>query len=128
MSDVRWLEERELRAWRSLQFMQMRLEGALAQQLAAALPDMVVAAMDKKVRGGKVFIDWSQNNGAKTTIAPYSMRGRAEPTVSTPITWDEVEDATAASDLVFTTVDVLERVEEHGDLLTDMSAAAAPLP
>jgi bifunctional non-homologous end joining protein LigD len=99
-----------------------------AQNLQEALPDLVVASMDKKVRGGKVFIDWSQNNGAKTTIAPYSMRGRVEPTVSTPITWDEVADASEAADLVFTTVDVLDRVEEHGDLMESMAKAAAALP
>jgi bifunctional non-homologous end joining protein LigD len=99
-----------------------------AQHLQEALPDLVVASMDKKVRSGKVFIDWSQNNGAKTTIAPYSMRGRAEPTVSTPITWDEVSDAAEAADLVFRTSDVLARVDELGDLLDGMAKAAAPLP
>ncbi len=100
----------------------------IAQRLQEALPDLVVASMDKKARGGKVFIDWSQNNSAKTTIAPYSMRGRAEPTVSTPISWDEVSDATEASELVFTTTDVLERVSQHGDLMADLARSAAPLP
>jgi bifunctional non-homologous end joining protein LigD len=99
-----------------------------AQHLQEALPDLVVASMDKKVRRGKVFIDWSQNNGAKTTIAPYSMRGRAEPTVSTPITWDEVSEASDAADLVFTTSDVLARVDDLGDLLDGMAKSAAPLP
>jgi bifunctional non-homologous end joining protein LigD len=99
-----------------------------AQRLEEALPELVVAAMDKKLRSGKVFIDWSQNNGAKTTIAPYSLRGRAEPTVSTPLTWEEVAGASDAADLVFTTVDVLDRVDTHGDLLADMPAAAARLP
>jgi bifunctional non-homologous end joining protein LigD len=99
-----------------------------AQHLQEALPDLVVASMDKKVRRGKVFIDWSQNNGAKTTIAPYSMRGRAEPTVSTPITWDEVSDASDATDLVFATSDVLARVDDVGDLLDGMAKSAAALP
>jgi bifunctional non-homologous end joining protein LigD len=100
----------------------------LADQLAQAIPDDVVSSMDKKVRKGKVFIDWSQNNAAKTTIAPYSMRGIDRPTVSTPLTWDEVESATKAADLRFETDDVLGRLDEHGDLLADMPDNAAPLP
>ncbi|HEY7044705.1 MAG TPA: non-homologous end-joining DNA ligase, partial [Nocardioidaceae bacterium] len=59
----------------------------LADQLAEALPGEVVSSMEKRIRKGKVFIDWSQNNAAKTTIAPYSMRGIDRPTVSTPLTW-----------------------------------------
>jgi bifunctional non-homologous end joining protein LigD len=100
----------------------------LADQLAQALPDDVVSSMEKKVRTGKVFIDWSQNNAAKTTIAPYSMRGIDRPTVSTPLTWDEVESATKAADLRFETSDVVRRLDEHGDLLADMPDHAAPLP
>jgi bifunctional non-homologous end joining protein LigD len=100
----------------------------LADQLAQAIPDDVVSSMDKKVRRGKVFIDWSQNNAAKTTIAPYSMRGIDRPTVSTPLTWDEVESATKAAELRFETDDVLGRLEEHGDLLADIADHAAPLP
>ena len=68
----------------------------LARQLALALeadqPDRVTAVMKKAGRGGKVFIDWSQNNGAKTTVSPYSLRGRARPTVAAPRTWEELED------------------------------------
>ena len=100
----------------------------LADQLAQAIPDDVVSSMDKKVRKGKVFIDWSQNNAAKTTIAPYSLRGIDRPTVSTPLTWDEVESATKAPELRFEADDVLGRLEEHGDLLADMTNHAAPLP
>ena len=100
----------------------------LADQLAQAIPDDVVSSMEKKVRTGKVFIDWSQNNAAKTTIAPYSMRGIDRPTVSTPLTWDEVESATKAADLRFETADVVRRLDEHGDLLADMPDHAAPLP
>jgi bifunctional non-homologous end joining protein LigD len=69
--------------------------------------------MTKSLRGGKVLVDWSQNNPAKTTVAPYSLRARDEPTVSTPLTWDEVE---AGGTPRFTSDEVLERVEEFGDL------------
>lgn len=63
----------------------------LAQQLARETPDRVTAVMAEAQRTNRVFIDWSQNNPAKTTIAPYSLRGRDHPTASTPITWEEVE-------------------------------------
>jgi bifunctional non-homologous end joining protein LigD len=70
------------------------------------------------LRGGKVFLDWSQNTGAKTTISPYSLRGRDRPTVAAPRTWDEIEagadDALELDQLRFE--EVLERVEEQGDL------------
>ena len=88
----------------------------VAEQLEKAHPDLVVSRMTKAVRPGKVFVDWSQNNGAKTTVTVYSLRARNEPTVSTPVTWEEVGSCTAASDLVFTSDDVLFRVEELGDL------------
>ncbi|WP_157249561.1 non-homologous end-joining DNA ligase [Nonomuraea typhae] len=88
----------------------------LAQRLEKADPALVVSVMAKKARPGKVFIDWSQNNPAKTTIAPYSLRARPYPTVSTPLTWEEVEECGHPGDLVFTAADVLARVEEHGDL------------
>ena len=71
---------------------------------------------------------FAQNNAAKTTIAPYSMRGIDRPTVSTPLTWDEVESATKAADLRFETDDVLGRLEKQGDLLADMPDNAAHLP
>jgi bifunctional non-homologous end joining protein LigD len=100
----------------------------LAEQLERALPDLVVASMDKNLRRSKVFIDWSQNNAAKTTIAPYSLRGIASPTVSTPLTWDEVTSARTAEDLAFRSGDVLERVARYGDLLADMPAHRAELP
>ena len=63
-----------------------------------------------------MLIDWSQNNAAKTTVAPYSLRAREQPTVSTPVSWDEVEACKHAGDLVFTADDVLARVAAHGDL------------
>ncbi|SDI77009.1 non-homologous end-joining DNA ligase [Nonomuraea jiangxiensis] len=88
----------------------------LAQLLAKEQPAEVVSVMSKKARPGKVFIDWSQNNPAKTTVAPYSLRARERPTVSTPLMWEEVEACERAEDLVFEAHDVLARVEKHGDL------------
>lgn len=90
----------------------------VAEELQAAHPQLVTAAMTKAKRPGKVFLDWSQNSGSKTTISPYSLRGRALPTVATPVTWDEVaagaEDPVALDQFRFE--EVLERVREHGDL------------
>jgi bifunctional non-homologous end joining protein LigD len=91
----------------------------IAVRLEQDRPDLVVSNMRKSLRTGKVLIDWSQNHPAKTTVAAYSLRAREEPTVSTPVTWDEV-DACARSgdpaDLRFTSDLVLERIEAHGDL------------
>jgi bifunctional non-homologous end joining protein LigD len=89
----------------------------LAERLAKEHPRQVVATMAKAQRPGRVFIDWSQNKPAKTTIAPYSLRARAMPTVSTPVTWDEVEACRHVEDLTFTADEVRERVAELGDLL-----------
>ena len=90
---------------------------ALQRQLVNRdLPQLVVSRMTRSLRPGKVLIDWSQNNGSKTTIAPYSLRAREHPTVSTPVTWNEVAACRDVSDLFFTAPDVLARVEEHGDL------------
>ena len=73
-----------------------------------------------------MFVDWSQNNAAKTTVAPYSLRARPEPTVSTPVTWDEVESCRAAEDLGFTAPDVLARLSKHGDLFAVLHAQNSP--
>jgi bifunctional non-homologous end joining protein LigD len=100
---------------------------ALAEHLAAQTPDLVVAKMAKNLRRGKVFIDWSQNNLAKTTIAPYSLRGRAHPTVSTPITWDEVRACRRPEQLVFIADDILDRVERLGDLFATVADTRAEL-
>jgi bifunctional non-homologous end joining protein LigD len=86
----------------------------VAQQLEKAMPKLVTATMTKSVRTGKVFLDWSQNNASKTTIAPYSLRGREHPTVAAPRTWDEIADPKLRH-LRFD--EVLERVEKLGDLL-----------
>ncbi|MEU6792804.1 non-homologous end-joining DNA ligase [Nonomuraea wenchangensis] len=88
----------------------------LAQLLEKEHPKQVVSVMAKTARPGKVFIDWSQNNPAKTTVAPYSLRARERPTVSTPLTWKEVESCEHPEDLVFTAPDVLARAENRGDL------------
>ncbi|GII68794.1 hypothetical protein Sme01_12700 [Sphaerisporangium melleum] len=90
---------------------------ALAQRLEKERPDEVVSQMAKKLRPGKVFIDWSQNNPAKTTVTPYSLRANAAPTASTPITWEEVAECADPGDLVFTAQDVLDRVARLGDLM-----------
>ena len=91
-----------------------------AQRFERELPRLVVSRMTKSARPGKVLIDWSQNNGSKTTIAPYSLRARDLPTVSTPVTWDEVAACRSVADLTFTAPDVLARVEAHGDLFAPL--------
>ena len=91
-----------------------------AQRFERELPRLVVSRMTKSARPGKVLIDWSQNNGSKTTIAPYSLRARDLPTVSTPVTWDEVAACGSVADLTFTAPDVLARVEAHGDLFAGL--------
>ncbi|MGH8961487.1 MAG: non-homologous end-joining DNA ligase [Jatrophihabitantaceae bacterium] len=85
----------------------------VAQRLERERPDLIVSRMTKSLRPHKVLVDWSQNNPAKTTVAPYSLRAREEPTVSTPLTWDEVA---AGTGLRFTAEDVLARIADHGDL------------
>src|SRR6478735_746751 len=94
---------------------------ALAHELARAIeadhPDLVVSSMKKSLRGGRVLIDWSQNNGAKTTIAPYSLRGRLRPTVAVPRTWEELDDPELRH-LMFD--EVLDRVDELGDPLSPL--------
>ena len=92
----------------------------VAERLEKKHPGLVVSSMTKALRPGKVFVDWSQNNGAKTTVTVYSLRARDEPTASTPLMWEEVESCTRASDLVFLSEDVLFRVEELGDLFAPL--------
>ncbi|MCV7221007.1 ATP-dependent DNA ligase [Mycolicibacterium elephantis] len=94
----------------------------VAQQLEKAMPKLVTATMTKSQRTGKVFLDWSQNNASKTTIAPYSLRGREHPTVAAPRTWDEIEDPKLRH-LDFG--EVLDRVEEMGDLLAELDEAVS---
>jgi bifunctional non-homologous end joining protein LigD len=95
----------------------------IAQALEQDYPDQVVVSQDKKLRHGKVLIDWSQNHPAKTTVAVYSLRATPYPTASTPVTWDEVERCATAGDgtlLRFVASDVLDRVDEHGDLFAPL--------
>jgi bifunctional non-homologous end joining protein LigD len=91
----------------------------VAEQLQAEHAKLVTANMTKSKRHGKVFLDWSQNSGSKTTVAPYSLRATPRPQVATPVTWEEV--AAGAEDPLgleqFSPAQVLERIEEHGDLL-----------
>jgi len=90
----------------------------VAEGLQEAHPTLVTATMTKAKRGGKVFLDWSQNSGSKTTVAPYSLRGKERPMVAMPITWDEVE-AGAEDELALDQVgldEALARVAEHGDV------------
>jgi bifunctional non-homologous end joining protein LigD len=104
---------------------------AIAQLLEKQTPDQVVSKMKKVERGGKVFVDWSQNHRSKTTIAVYSLRARERPTVSTPVTWEEVEAAADSGDggpLVFEAGDVLERIEQHGDLFAPVLELEQELP
>lgn len=88
-----------------------------AQQLEQSMPALVTATMSRSLRAGKVFVDWSQNNAAKTTVAPYSLRGRRTPTVAAPRTWAEIGDPDLRQ-LQFE--EVLARVAEHGDLLAGL--------
>ncbi len=89
----------------------------VAEQLEQSMPKLVTSTMSKSLRAGKVFVDWSQNNASKTTIAPYSLRGRPEPTVAAPRTWEELDDPKLRQ-LRFD--EVLARVAEHGDLLAPL--------
>jgi bifunctional non-homologous end joining protein LigD len=100
----------------------------IAERLAKAWPQRVVATMAKARRVGKVFIDWSQNNPAKTTIASYALRGRTTPTVATPVTWDEVQATRRPADLTFTAPDLPARIAEHGDLLAPLLRQPQRLP
>jgi len=92
----------------------------LAQRFEASHPDLVVHRMTKSLRPGKVLVDWSQNSPAKTTVTVYSLRARPRPTVSTPVTWDEVAACRTPEDLVFTSDDVLARVASFGDLFAPL--------
>lgn len=104
---------------------------ALARLLEKQHPDRVVSRMTKALRTGKVLVDWSQNDEHKTTVCVYSLRARPEPTVSTPVTWDEVAAAWENRDaglLRFESVDVLARVERMGDLFAPVLTLKQRLP
>jgi bifunctional non-homologous end joining protein LigD len=104
---------------------------AVAKLLERERPDEVVSRMTKALRKGKVFVDWSQNDRAKTTVAVYSLRARERPTASTPVAWEEVEAAARdrdAESLRFEAPEVLERVGSHGDLFAPVLELRQPLP
>lgn len=94
----------------------------LARSLESDHPKLIVSAMKKTLRKNKVFIDWSQNSASKTTVAPYSMRGRFAPTVAAPRTWEELDDPASVEHLRFE--EVLERIDDLGDLLEPLAERA----
>ena len=107
------------------------LSHGLARLLERRRPELVVADMKKSLRVGKVFVDWSQNDRHKTTVNVYSLRAMERPTVSTPLLWEEVEDVVETGDpesVAFTSDQVLERIEEHGDLFAPVQAMQQELP
>ena len=104
---------------------------AIAQLLAARRPADVVDKMTRALRPGKVFVDWSQNDAGKSTVAPYSMRGTPVPLVSAPVSWDEVEAVALGGDeaaLRFGPLGVLDRIERLGDLFAGVLDVAQELP
>jgi bifunctional non-homologous end joining protein LigD len=108
-----------------------RFAGTVAELLARRLPDVVITTMNRSKRPGRVFIDWTQNHPWKSTVAPYSLRGRSAPTVAAPITWDEVERVSATRDarpIVFFAWDVPDRLDRCGDLMADARTVRQGLP
>jgi bifunctional non-homologous end joining protein LigD len=107
------------------------LSRALAEHLEREHPELVVHRMLKSLRGGKVLVDWSQNDEHKTTVCVYSLRAKEQPTVSTPVTWGEVEACLKKKKpdlLTFTSDQVLERVGEHGDLFEPVLTLKQKVP
>lgn len=103
----------------------------LAQLLEQQYPHLVVSNMKKALRKGKVFVDWSQNDEHKTTVCVYSLRARPEPTVSAPVTWEEVKQAWKTKDpslLTITAPMVLERYEKYGDMFAPLLSKKQKLP
>ncbi|WP_445526333.1 non-homologous end-joining DNA ligase [Streptomyces cyslabdanicus] len=102
----------------------------LAVEAEHALPDLVLHRMTRSLRPGKVFVDWSQNAARKTTAAPYTLRARPVPSVSAPVTWDEVAKCRAPGRLEFQAPDMVPRLRDHGDLLAPLldPEHAATLP
>ncbi|MEU7060386.1 non-homologous end-joining DNA ligase [Streptomyces sp. NPDC046197] len=102
----------------------------LAVEAERAMPRLVLHRMARSLRPGKVFVDWSQNAARKTTAAPYTLRARAEPMVSAPVTWEEVEGCRVPERLEFRAADIGPRVQDFGDLLAPLldAGSARPLP
>jgi bifunctional non-homologous end joining protein LigD len=104
---------------------------AVGELLEGEFSELVVSRQTKTLRKGKVLVDWSQNDEHKTTVCVYSPRARDRPTVSTPLTWEEIRDALAAEDagrLVFETRDVVRRVDDQGDLFGEVVALVQEVP
>jgi bifunctional non-homologous end joining protein LigD len=103
----------------------------IASQLEAHFPELIVSNMQKVLRKGKVLVDWSQNDAHKTTVSVYSLRAKEHPTVSTPVTWEEIEAALKkknAKMLTFEPDAVLKRTEKHGDLFAPVLKLKQKLP
>ncbi|MGW1207622.1 non-homologous end-joining DNA ligase [Streptomyces cyaneofuscatus] len=102
----------------------------LAVEAESALPGLALHRMKRALRSGKVFVDFSQNSASKTTATPYTLRARPEPTVSAPVTWDEIEGCREPEALVFRAQDMAGRLERYGDLLRPLldPERARPLP
>ncbi|MGW0141039.1 non-homologous end-joining DNA ligase [Streptomyces calvus] len=102
----------------------------LAVEAEKAMPRLVLHRMTRSLRPGKVFVDWSQNAARKTTATPYTLRARAEPLVSAPVTWEEVADCRAPDRLALRAGDIAPRLQDYGDLLAPLldPAHAGPLP
>jgi bifunctional non-homologous end joining protein LigD len=98
----------------------------LAEELTRKHPRLVLAIMTRAARPGKVLLDWSQNHAAKTTICPYSMRGREHPNVAAPRTWDEIEDIDNLRQLSYS--QVLERLDRNGDLADALFTTGPRVP
>ena len=104
---------------------------ALAENLEQAHPDLVVSKMKRRLRSGKVLVDWSQNDEHKTTVSAYSLRAKEHPTVSTPVTWKEVAETRKKGDpglMTFETTEVLKRIKRRGDLFEPVLTLKQKLP
>jgi bifunctional non-homologous end joining protein LigD len=104
---------------------------SIAMLLERDSPEKVISSMSRAARAGKVFVDWSQNDSHKTTVCPYSLRARAEPTVSTPVTWDEIESVLKNKKIerfVFRAPDVVKRTNKIGDLFSVVLTLKQRLP
>ncbi|HEV3410370.1 MAG TPA: non-homologous end-joining DNA ligase [Chthoniobacterales bacterium] len=107
------------------------LARAIAEHLEREHPDLVVHKMLKSLRTGKVLVDWSQNDEHKTTVNVYSLRAKEQPTVSTPVSWEEVEACLQKKDpemLTFTSDQVLQRVDKTGDIFAPVQTLKQKLP
>jgi bifunctional non-homologous end joining protein LigD len=102
---------------------------AVGQLLERVHPELVLTSMTKAKRTGRVFVDWSQNSWSKTTVCVYSLRAEPVPTVSTPVTWEEVEAAAAGrTPLRFHANRLRDRLEAHGDLFAPVAERTQVLP